>query len=163
MGVGVIFGGWRMGQRGRSSNERNARITIKLDVMNPRDQIRKFKCPLCIHSATRRHNLDTHLRKMHHSTAKEILKIKEIENKLPQGNQNKLQQLIQNRQKKQQWSENDFPDLLEKPELPGNVHEEDFSPKNEHSDTSHVVKVEEPVQVVYEKVTDMIDDYDDLY
>ena len=124
---------------------------------------RKYKCPLCLHSSTQRNNLDTHLRKMHHSTAQEILKIKEIENKVQQGNQNKLQQGNQNKQKNQQWSEDDFSDLLEKPELSGNVREGDFSPKTEHSDTLPIIRVEEPLQVVYEKVTDMLDDYDELY
>ena len=74
------------------------------------------------------------------------------------------------------WSDNDFPDLFEKPETQEDddtiaLEEGDFAPKMENpqaenlkkSDIGSLKDEEEPIQVVYESFgADMID-YDDVY
>ena len=75
-----------------------------------------------------------------------------------------------------QWSENDFPDLLEKLETQDDddttaLAEEDFALKMEspddvnfkHSDVESLKVEEEPIDVVYESVAADMIDYDDVY
>ena len=135
---------------------------LKNHVTAVHRNIRGFRCNKCSFQTDKKLNLDMHIEKTH------PIKVEETHKEAPDIGSKYEQVKDENGS---QWSENDFPDLFEKPEtqenyttpLEGGDFMESHEVDNFKKSDSGSVKEEEPLQVVYASVGSEMIDYNDVY